>query len=207
MRQLMSIIPALLAALALGCATPAAPAPELAVAAPVPSQDPRVKFKDGERYLRDLSAALSIPRAEICKELSQYDCVDRAFRIALGGVEAPNMGIHQPLEEAALTAPIALDRVALHVCINRVERDVKDPQNAIIFRPMAEGQTPVAWRASVTETLYDAILRRAPSPAESGRMIAYFDEVAAGGTGADAGKDWATLSCFALASSLENIFY
>lgn len=64
----------------------AAPArPALAQEAAPTSPDPRVKFKDGERYLRDLAESLEIPRSEICLELSRYDCADKAFRIVLGG--------------------------------------------------------------------------------------------------------------------------
>ena len=80
------------------------------------SADPRVKFKDGERFLSDLSASLNLPRESICKELGQYDCYTEAFRIVLGGVEPYSLGIAQPIEQASLTSPIALDRVALRVC-------------------------------------------------------------------------------------------
>ena len=38
------------------------------------SSDPRVKFKDGARYLSDLATALEMPRESICKELGLYDC-------------------------------------------------------------------------------------------------------------------------------------
>jgi hypothetical protein len=63
-----------IAAMAAACTTAPEPAAlQFAADAPTPvvSADPRVKFKDGERYLRDLSANLNIPREEICKELSR----------------------------------------------------------------------------------------------------------------------------------------
>ena len=73
----------------------------------------------------------------MCLELSKYDCNNDAFRITLGGVEPQNMLMYQPLEQAAMTAPIAVDRVALHACIERVSRDQAEPATAILFRPVS----------------------------------------------------------------------
>ncbi|MFM8375899.1 MAG: hypothetical protein ACKN9P_07580, partial [Phenylobacterium sp.] len=100
---------AILSLSALALPPTAARAQEAAPASP----DPRVKFKDGERYLRDLAESLEIPRKEICLELSRYDCADKAFRIVLGGVDPYEIRIMQPLDQASLASPIAFDRVAL----------------------------------------------------------------------------------------------
>ena len=130
---------ALLAALV----APAAPA--LAQGPAPASPDPRIKFKDGERYLRDLSESLEIPRNEICLELSRYDCADKAFRIVLGGVDPYEIRIMQPLDQASLASPIAFDRVALQVCSGRVARVKADPATAILLTP-APGRPDTAWR-------------------------------------------------------------
>lgn len=192
-------------------AVKAAPAPQRAAEA---SADPHVKFKDGERYLRDLSTGLNIPREEICRELGRYDCVSEAFRIVLGGVQAPDLAVNTPLEDAALTAPIALDRVALHVCLKRVQNDLADPKKAVLLRAGAAGTeagakpTP-AWLAATTANIYSAILMRAPSASERAQMAAFYDQVQKGRKAGDPKitSDWVTLSCFAVASSLENTFY
>ncbi len=209
-----------LAGLAAACAHAPAPAetaaaPAAAAPAPVASADPRVKFKDGERYLRDLSAALGIPRDTICKELGQYDCVSDAFRIVLGGVEAPNMLVNVPLEEAALTAPIALDRVALHVCLERVNMDAADPEHAVLMRAGAFGPKGKArkvdpkWMTSTAAGIYDVLLQRPASPEETQRLVGFYGDVRADRPAAskDAVSDWVKLSCFAVASSLESVFY
>ena len=123
-RHPLAVVSAL-AALALSVV--ALPAPAVAAepaAAPHASLDPRLKLKDGDRYLRDLSAELHIPREEICKELSQYDC----FRDA--------------------------------------------------------------------------------TPAETAQLLGFYQKVSASASPADTKvKDWVTLGCFAVASSVENIFY
>lgn len=196
----------LAAALALSCAG-------AALAADAPSSDPRVKFKDGERFLRDLSDGLSLPRASACQELGKYDCSDTAFRIVLGGVEPYDMRILDPLESASLASPIALDRIALQACTNRVKLDSDTPTTAVLFKPpagAAASRAPnKAWIDGSTAAIYEKILRRPATAAEKTQMADFYKTVA--GTRKDAPaaieKDFVTLGCFAVASSLENTFY
>ncbi len=218
MRKLTCIGLASLGLLTAACATAPDPA-ALQFAgdspAPVASADPRVKFKDGERYLRDLSANLNMPREDICKELSRYDCMTDAFRIVLGGVEAPNLLVNEPIENAALTSPIAVDRVALHVCSKRVRMDKESPADAVLFKAGAYGEdgrstTPdKAWLSGAADAIYGSILLRSPSEREIQNLAAFYPQVAdgreAGST--EVAADWVTLSCFAVASSLEAVFY
>ena len=178
-------------------------------AGPPASMDPKIKYKDGERYLGDLSSALEIPRDSICKELGQYDCFRDAFRIVLGGVEAENLGVNVPLEEEALTAPIAVDRLALRACVNRVKLDVDDPKHAVLLKNAPKGRASKGWLKTTTATVYDRILNRAPNASETAKMTGFYEQVAVkeGKPNPDAAKDWVTLSCFATASSTENVFY
>jgi len=185
-------------------------APALAADGPTASLDPRVKFKDGERMLRDLSTSLDIPRDKVCLELSQYDCVNEAFRIVLGGVDAEYLGINEPLAEQALTAPIAVDRVALHVCTTRVAMDLAEPAKAVLLKGApAKGKPNAAWMRKTTQSVYGTILSREPSKSETSQLASFYNTVAKDGGKANpnAVKDWVTLSCFAVASSLENVFY
>lgn len=209
---------AAIAALGAACTTAPEPAPPQFAAndaAPVASVDPRVKFKDGERYLRDLSANLDIPREDICKELSRYDCMTDAFRIVLGGVEAPNLLVNEPIADAALTSPIAVDRVALHVCSRRVRMDREKPAEAVLFAAGAFGPNGRAkkpdpqWLNATADAIYGSILLRSPSEREVQNLSAYYTQVAEGraANSAEVAADWVTLSCFAVASSLEAVFY
>lgn len=213
MKRTASLLAAAAVALT-GLNAQAASAPKAAdAAAPVASLDPRIKYKDGERYLRDLSYALNMPREDICKELSQYDCSKDAFRIVLGGVEAENLGIRDPLEKEAMTAPIALDRVALHICTARVKQDLADPQNAVLLRPAANAgksrKPNPAWMKQTVSGLYDTLLGRDATEYETTQMVRFYDEVSKVGRKANpnAVKDWVTLGCFAVASSTESVFY
>lgn len=218
MKNLKTLGLAVLAAMATACtSTPQPMEIQLTAEAPAPvaSADPRVKFKDGERYLRDLSANLNIPRDQICKELSQYDCMTDAFRIVLGGVEAPNLLVNEPIENAALTSPIAIDRVALHVCTNRVRMDRERPKDAVLFKAGAFGRDgrakapDKAWLHDTAETIYGAVLLRSPSEKEIRGLTDFYTEVKDGrpANSIDVAADWVTLSCFAVASSLEAVFY
>ena len=184
----------------------------LAADAPT-SADPRVKFKDGERFVRDLADGLSLPRDQICRELGRYDCSDKAFRIVLGGVEPYDMRILDPLESAALASPIALDRVALHACTNRVAADTATPASAVLFKPpagAAASRAPNrAWLDTTTNTIYEKVLRRPATREEKAQMADFYKTVSNGRKDAPSAisKDWVTLGCFAVASSLENAFY
>jgi hypothetical protein len=203
-------IAAAIAALLSAQAAAAQPQPASKAANPGDaSLDPRVKLKDGDRYLRDLSAALEIPRAEVCKELGQYDCFNDAFRIVLGGVDAANLALNEPLSQDALTAPIALDRLALHVCVNRVQKDLADPAHAVLLKGAKAGAKPSpAWMKHTVNEIYGRILSRDPSPAETAKLVGFYGTVEVSpGPAAERAKTWVTLSCFAVASSVENVFY
>jgi hypothetical protein len=194
-----------LIALIAALASPALPA-RAQEAAPA-SPDPRIKFKDGERYLRDLAESLEIPREEICLELSRYDCADKAFRIVLGGVDPYDIRIMQPLDQASLASPIAFDRVALQVCSGRVARDRADPAASILFK-RAAGRPDAAWRDALADRLYDRILRRSPDAGERQRMAGFLEGLEArSDRSAKAQADQTILACFALASSAEAAFY
>lgn len=171
------------------------------------SPDPRIKFKDAERYLRDLSESLDIPRKDICLELSKYDCADKAFRIVLGGVDPYEIRIMQPLDQASLASPIAFDRVALQVCANRVARDRADPSKAILFKPAA-GRPDATWREALADQLYDRLLRREADAGERQRLSDFVQGLEARtGRSRKGQADQTTLACFALASSAEAAFY
>jgi hypothetical protein len=172
------------------------------------SSDPRIKFKPGDVYMTDLSDGLAIPRDEICKELGRHDCFNTAFRIVMGGVDPYDMRILQPLDNASLGSPIALDRVALHACTLRIERDIGAPASAVLFKA-PKGQANRAWVDRTTTSVYDRILRRAATTAEKAQMADFYQTVAKGRKDPPAAieKDFVTLGCFAVASSLEATFY
>ncbi|MCA9711935.1 MAG: hypothetical protein KDK70_39225, partial [Myxococcales bacterium] len=158
-------------------------------------------FKGGERYARDLAAALELPRDELCTELGLYDCVGEVHRIALGGVEPYEQAVFEPLPEPGVSSPIAVDRIALSACGERVEREFQDGSLELLAELM-QGEPDAAARAAVAQRLYRRLLRRDGEPREIEAVVGLWDDLPQ----PDA-RTWAQLSCFAIATTLENLFY
>jgi hypothetical protein len=181
------------------------PRPNEAVAA---SRQARVKYKSGARYASDLAGALDLPRDAICRELGRYDCVDEVHRIVLAGVEPYTLGVREPLPAIAVTAPIAQDRVALAACTERIERDLAASEP--VFLASMDVDAPTLGQLEVVGgRFYDRILRRDATAYEISALAQFHSTVTdeSGASGATATRDWAILSCFMVATTLENIFY
>jgi len=168
----------------------------------------RVKYKSGARYANDLAAALDLPRDAVCRELGRYDCVDEVHRIVLGGVEPYTLGVREPLPSIAVTAPIAQDRVALAACTERVERDLAASEPVFLTTLDVGAPTPEQLEATARR-IYDRILGREATPDEISALAEFHSTVTGepGESGATATRDWAVLSCFMVATTLESIFF
>jgi hypothetical protein len=177
----------------------------------VASSKARLQFKGGEVYAAALSNGLAIPRAELCKELGLYDCVADVHRIALLDVEPYKVGILEPLDNSVVSTPIAVERVALTACTDRARRDRADPAKAEVFTFDADAAGAIADLeapavvASI-ETLYRRLLSRDPDPREVDHLRALYRSMAEVGDPA-LGEAWAAMSCFAVATSVEALFY
>jgi hypothetical protein len=180
--------------------------PEPPEPAQAPSSTPRVKFKGPTRLANDLSRALELDRDELCHELSSYDCFE-THNIALGGVEAYDLGVHEPLDEPGVSSPIAADRIALSACGERAALDFGDPGAAVVFVEIANdpAQADPESLEAAGARLYRRLLRREPEARELGALVAFYDEIPT--TDPARAESWAHLSCFALATMLENLFY
>lgn len=187
---------------------PSAPATDAQPQGIVPSQKGRVKFKGGERLVRDLVAGLELPRRGACSELARYDCIKDVHNIALGGVEPYRKEIHNPLEVMPVTAAIAADRVALATCTRRVRTDFDDPAEAVVFTPLVNESGPpdADTLALVVNDLYDRLLQRDATDDEVKALVDFHAEVMAE-TGDDGRRRWAQLACFSVATTLESLFY
>jgi hypothetical protein len=173
-----------------------------------PSRLARVKYKSGALYANDLAAALDLERDAVCRELGRYDCVDEVHRIVLGGVEPYTLGVHEPLPLNGVTTPIAQDRVALAACTERIERDLEASKPVFLRKIDVDAPTPAQLEATA-KRFYDRILRRAATPAEASALVQFYSTVTdePGESRATATRDWAILSCFMVATTLESIFY
>jgi len=147
----------------------------------------------------DLAGSLQLPLESLCQELSSIDCF-AAHNIALGGVAPYESAVFDPLPEPGVSSPIAADRIALSACGERVARDFGG--DAVLFAEIEGGADDPQARTAVAERLYVHILRRDGEPQEVQALVDLWDALPEH----DA-KTWAQLSCFALATSLENLFY
>ncbi len=171
------------------------------------SSRPRVKFRGGARWGKDLGTALELEQNELCNELGIYDCVGAVHRITLGGVEPYSLGIDKPVETAPVIAPMAADRVALSACDLRAERDLADASKAVVFKEMpADGAPDEAARKAMGTRLVERLLRREARAEEVAELVKFWDEVLEEES-EDPRRDWATLTCFSLATSTEALFY
>jgi hypothetical protein len=138
-------------------------------------------------------------------------------RIVLGGVEPYTLGVREPLPSLGVTAPIAQDRVALAACTERIERDLAavyrvplDAAAAPVFLTAVDVDAPTPGQLEATaRRFYDRILRRDATPDEVSAVAQFHSTVTdePGESGATATRDWAILSCFMVATTLESIFY
>lgn len=172
------------------------------------SRHARVKYKSGARYANDLAEALDLPREAICRELGRYDCVDEVHRIVLGGVEPYTLGVREPMPSVGVTAPIAQDRVALAACAERIGRDLTASEPVFLKSIGMKAPTP-GQLEETAKRFYGRILRREATANEVSALVQFRSTVTdeAGESGATATRDWAVLSCFMVATTLESIFY
>ncbi len=166
------------------------------------SASPRVKMRTGQVWRTDLSRALELDADGFCKELGLYDCVDMAHRITMGGVEPERLGIDAPLEEPAVSAPMAFERAAISACSARFERDRSG--SPLIFGPILADPTSEA-RAEVSTTLVRRILHREPTEEQVSGLVALYDTLAP--LSRDPTADWAVGACALVATSIEALFY
>jgi hypothetical protein len=168
------------------------------------SEKAQVKFKRNARLATDFAAALSLPRESLCKELGQYSCADQVHALPLGGTEPYGIGLYEPLAQSGLTSPVAVDRLALAGCIQRVSLDISTPNAAVIFK--ADPATGAGAIEGAVDTLYKRVMLRKPTDAEVATLKQLHADIVAKGK-PDPSRSWMTLACFAVLTSQESLFY
>ena len=171
----------------------------------------QVRFKRNERLTADMAKSLGIPFASVCNELGLYPCTTTVHHLSLGGVDAYNIGVYEPLAFTGLTSPIVVDRVALSACTQRVTADLATPSTALIFKAItldATGKLNVdsAEVKTALDLLYKQVVLRPVTDAEVGHLKKLYADIVATNK-PQPGKMWMTLSCFAVLTSVESVFY
>ena len=186
---------------------PSDPDPDLPV-----SPKANVRAKNGRQLQREFARTLELPAGQICRELGQYNCFD-IHAVVLGNTDAFGSGLYEALPSSTNTSPIAVERIALAGCSQRVALDGDAPGSAVIYQDVeVDGQGALvdvespAVVASLDRLYQRALSRRARESEIAHLQQLYRDIEAAGVSGAPAG-DWATLACFAVLTSMESLFY
>ena len=171
-----------------------------------------VRFKRNERLQADYAKSLGLQPNVVCNELGLYPCAMVVHPLALGGVDPYNIGLYEPVPFTGLTTPLVVDRVALSACIQRVGLDLGTPSTALIFKGLTLDAAGKLSNVNAPEVktsldlLYKQIVLRPVTDAEVGHLKGLYADILATGK-PEAGKMWMTLSCFAVLTSVESVFY
>ncbi len=170
-----------------------------------------VRFKRSERLNADFAKSLGLPPAAVCNELGLYSCA-AVHGLSLGGVDAYNIGLYEPVPFTGLTSPLAVDRLALAACVQRVTSDLMTPATALVFKAVSldpNGKLNNVNAAEVTtaiDRLYKQVVLRPATDAEVVHLKQLYADIVATNK-PEPGKMWMTLSCFAVLTSVESVFY
>ncbi len=171
-----------------------------------------LRFKGAARLREDYGRVLQLPADALCKELGLYDCVTEIHQIALGGVEPYKANIFVPFPGVAVGAPLAVERLALSGCGERVRRDLATPDAAVFF-----GRLPVDAAgalstidapevdAALTRLFREALLRE-PTRADLDVVKGLYADVVAEG-GPEPARTWATLACTTVLTTTEALLF
>ena len=176
----------------------------------VKSSKGRLKFKNGRIYARALADGLRLSPEQLCQELGQYDCVEEVHRISLLGVEPYRTGIIERLPHTVVSTPLAVERVALSACTTRARFDLSQVEDPAVFKNIAlDNQGGIAdpeqMDADIRE-IYRRLLARNPEDREIVHHKKLYQDIVEMGDPQPA-QTWASLSCFAVATSIEALFF
>jgi hypothetical protein len=173
-----------------------------------PSRDPDLQWKRSAAVERDLMRALELTSEQLCLEVGSAPCVQYVHLVALGGHDPYELGLYESVASPLATTPIALDRVVLSGCAARADLDRDAGDAAAVFKGVDLGEPAPAAddpkvAAMITE-LYHRLLAREPLATE----IAALGELTVDEAGEPiAGRDFAVLSCYAIATTTEFLFF
>lgn len=164
----------------------------------------RLAWKRQRALETDLMAGLALEKQEVCNELGLYSCVDFVHLVPLGGNEPFAKSQYEPLPTPTVTTPIAVDRVALSACTARVDHDIAGAPVVFGAIDFSAASVDEAAADATVENLGRRLLARELTPGE----VDEFRDLTVDDDGAAvAPRDYAILSCFAVATLSENLFY
>jgi hypothetical protein len=170
------------------------------------SQHPHLQWKRYAALEADLMQALDLPADEICTEFGLESCINTVHLAPLGGNEPFKSGLLEPTAEPLATTPAVIDRLLLSACGRRTELDRAG--GAKVFKGLsldADAPPPSDARVhKVVTELYHRFLARDPSDEERSAVAALVRDEDGH---AVPGSQFATLSCFAVGTTTEFLFF
>lgn len=165
-----------------------------------------LQWKRNVALQRDLMRALELPEDGVCNELGRGSCTREIHHIMLGGADPLRIGLYKPLPDTMVSTPIVVDRVVMSACANRASLDSSGPPvvfTALDLGAAAPDPDDEAFTTTVTE-LYRRLLSRDPRPDELTTLRALAVDADDAPVSA---RDFAVLTCFAIGTSSEFLFF
>jgi hypothetical protein len=174
------------------------------------AEGPRLKRMRATLLKNTLAKTLNLNPQGMCLELGRLPCIDLVHKVSLGGMNAYGNAQYQYPETISVTSPISWDRVVLSACIQRAQIDLINPAGALIFKDLKlspDGRLvrDAAIHAAMTR-LYQRAFLRDPSSAELASLDQLYEDIYATQP-IGAAVNWMSLSCYAVLSSTEAVFY
>ena len=179
------------------CASPAS------ATRPDPLQWKRVRALDN-----DLRAALSLGPTQVCAELDRFPCTD-VHRVPLGGNDPFGAALYEPVARPLATTPMAVDRVVLGSCVNRVDLDRTGPP--VVFTHFdLDGSTDLSSpeHSAAVDAQSTDLVRRLLARQPRTEELTALKELTVDDSGSPVTpRDFAVLACFTIGSSTEFLFF
>ncbi len=170
----------------------------------------QVKRMRADLLRNNLSKILVLDPKGMCLELGRMPCADLVHKVSLGSMDAYGNAQYRHPEQISVTSAMSLDRLVLSACMQRAQLDLVNPARGVIFKDVelsADGRL-VKSEAVVTaiHTLYQRAFLREATAQELENHLQFYEAVYAQQP-VGAARNWMTLSCYAVLTSVEAAFY
>ncbi len=170
----------------------------------------QVKRMRADLLRNNLSKILVLDPKGMCMELGRMPGADLVHKVSLGSMDAYGNAQYRHPEQISVTSAMSLDRLVLSACMQRAQLDLVNPARGVIFKDVelsADGRL-VKSEAVVTSihTLYQRAFLRDATAQELENHLQFYEAVYAQQP-VGAARNWMTLSCYAVLTSVEAAFY
>ena len=164
-------------------------------------QPENLVWKRYRAFETTMMQALELPKNRVCNELGQFSCIDVVHLTLLGGNEPFVNGQHERAERPTVLTPVAVERVVLASCTERLNLDKSNAGQKVVFKQIDLAATTVTAeqaKGQATE-FYQRFYGRDPTTEELNRASEILklsltpEKVALG-------------LCFTIGTTVENVF-